>query len=165
MTRFPEPNEPLENSKIVQEKPEVAQELVDKEVAKGHMLRPFDHPPLEGMFFTPINLVEKASGKEGEYHLIHDLAFAYDGQSSVNACIPPELSKVKYHHIDEVIDMALKIGRSTHGIRADIRHAFMNLGLKYMGFTLNGKYNIDSSLPFGSASSCLIFEKVATLLE
>ena len=34
-----------------------------------------------------------------------------------------------------------------------------------MGFTLMGKFYINMCLPFGAASSCLIFEKVAMLLE
>ena len=63
----------------------------------------------------------------------------------------------------------LKIGRSAKGIRTDIHHAFRNLGfryqIKYMGFTLQGKYYINVCLPFRAASSCLIFERVATLLE
>ena len=172
MTKFPESNahDLPKNAKLVREKPEEAQKLVDVEIEKGHMLGPFDEPPMEGMSFSPINLVEKAGGKEGEYRLIHDLAFPYDGESSVNTCIPPENSKVCYHHIDEVIDMALEIGQSVKEICADIRHAFRNLGLrfdqiKYMGFTLKGKFYINVCLPFRAASSCLIFEKVAMLLE
>ena len=148
----------------------MVQALIDKEVQKGHMLGPFDEPPLEGMYYSPINLVEKAGGKEDEYRLIHDLASPYDGVSSVNACIPPENSKVCYHHIIEVIRRALRIGKNATGVHADVRHAFRNLPLRldqlrFMAFTLNGKIYINSSLPFGAASSCLIFERVATLLE
>ena len=172
MTKYPVSNEHdlPENSKTVHEKPLEAQKLVDAEIQKGHILGPFDEPPLLGMFFLSINIVEIAGRKPDKYRLIHNLAYPYDAQNSVNACIPQENSKVKYRHIDEVIDMALKIGISTRGIRADVSHAFHNLSLKfsqlkYMGFTLNGKYYINSSLLFGAASSCLIFKRVATLLE
>ena len=34
-----------------------------------------------------------------------------------------------------------------------------------LGFTFQGKYYINSSLPFGAASSCTIFEKVASALQ
>ena len=134
------------------------------------MLGLFEELPLEGMFFSPINLVEKAGGKPDEYHLIHNLAYPYDSQNSVNVCIPPKNLKVKYRHIDEVIDMALEIGKSVQGICTDVRHAFRNLSLRFdqlrfMGFTLNGKYFINSSLPFRVVLSCLIFKKVATLLK
>ena len=66
--------------------------------------------------------------------------------------------------------MALVLGKDMCASRVDILHAFMNLGIHpddiaVLGFTLNGKYYIYSSMPFGAASSCLIFEKVATLLE
>ena len=37
--------------------------------------------------------------------------------------------------------------------------------LHLLAFSLNGKIYINSSLPFGATSSCLIFEKVATALQ
>ena len=37
--------------------------------------------------------------------------------------------------------------------------------LRLLSFTLNGKYYINSTLPFGASSSCLIFEKVARILQ
>ena len=131
------------------------------------MLGPFDEPPIPGMIFSPINLVPKAGSKD-EYRLIHDLVFPYDGINGVNNHIPECNSKVKYRHFDEVIDIAMKLGIGTHGGRVDIH--FWNLPLRedqlfLMGFTLHGKIYINCTLPFGAASSCLIFEKVATLIQ
>ena len=56
------------------------------------------------------------------------------------------------------------------GGRIDIKQAFHNLpihsdDLHLLGFTLQGKHYINSSLPFGAASSCAIFEKVASALQ
>ena len=39
------------------------------------------------------------------------------------------------------------------------------LQLRQLGFTFNGKYYINSTLPFGASSSCLIFEKVACIFQ
>ena len=58
-------------------------------------------PPLPDMIFSPINLVEK--GITGKYRLIHDLSHPYNGETAVNDYIPPENTKVIYHHINEVI--------------------------------------------------------------
>ena len=167
MTRHPEPNQPCENSSKVKQRPDIAQQLVDEEVAKGHILGPFTEPPMENMFYSPINIVPKPNGK---HRLIHDLAYPYDGENSVNACIPEENSVVHYHYIDELIDLALSMGTSVQGVRVDIEAAFRNLGvsaedIRFLAFTLNGKIYINTSLPFGAASSCKIFEAVATLLE
>ena len=77
---------------------------------------------------------------------------------------------MKYQSIDDVIDMALEIGTSTIMSHVDIRSAFRNLPLSVLvifvlSFTLNGLIYINTSVPFGSASSCAIFEKVANILQ
>ena len=120
------------------------------------------------MVYSPLNIVPKA-GSPMEFQLIHDLAYPYTDQS-VNSCIPPSNASVQYHYIDEVMEMALKLGTATWGARIDIKHAFRNQpmhkdDLHLLGFTFMGKHYINSSLPFGAASSCLIFEWVASALQ
>ena len=51
---------------MVWELPQVVQDHVDQEVAKGHMLGPFNHPPLENMVYSPLNLIPKA-GSPGKW--------------------------------------------------------------------------------------------------
>ena len=52
----------------------------------------------------------------------------------------------------------------------DAKHAFRNLLLhisqiRVLAFTLDGMIYLNVTLPFGAASSCLIFKKVARLLQ
>ena len=66
--------------------------------------------------------------------------------------------------------MALAIGMCVKGARCDVEAAFRHQSLHFsqpflLGFTFRGKYYINSSLPFGAASSCQIFEKVACTLQ
>lgn len=164
----PYPRPPCENSDEANRKPDVVRELVQKEVKLGHMLGPFDEPPLPNMVYSPLHLVPKA-GDVKKHRLIHNLAFPYN-QESVNRCIPPEQSSVSYHYIDELIQLAMELGPNIWGCRVDFSHAFRNLpvileDLALLGFTLDGKFYLNSSVPFGSASSCQIFERVATVLE
>ena len=164
----PEPRAPCPNSSKAQADPDTVRELIQKELELGHMLGPFDDPPLPNMVFSPLHLVPKA-GDSNKSRLIHNLAFPYDHQS-VNKCIPPEEKSVTYHYIDELIQLALDLGPNIWGCRVDFSHAFRNLpillkDLALLGFTFEGKYYINSSVPFGSASSCLIFERVATVLQ
>ena len=66
--------------------------------------------------------------------------------------------------------MALDIGRKVTGTHVNVWSTFRNLPmlhhmLRYLGFTLNGKYYINTLLPFGATSSCLILKKVPSLIE
>ena len=136
--------------------------------AKRTHHRAIQDTPLPNMVYSPLNLVPKA-GNEGKFWLIHDLSYPYNNQS-VNACIPQENVLVKYQSVDDVIDMALEIGMPTVAFCFDIRSAFRNLPLSVLvifvlGFTFNGLIYINISMPFGAASSCAIFEKVANILQ
>ena len=75
-----------------------------------------------------------------------------------------------YHYIDELIEMVLTLGENIWGCRVDFSHTFYNQGicladLALLGFTLDGKYYLNSSVSFGAASSCQILERVATVLQ
>ena len=63
----PAPRAPCENSDDAQAKPEIVRELVAKEVLLGHMLGPFDEPPLPDMVYSPLHIVPKA-GSENKAH-------------------------------------------------------------------------------------------------
>ena len=124
--------------------------------------------PLPNMVYSLLNLVPKA-GSEGKFHLLHDLSYPFNDQS-INACIPPENASVKYQSIDDVIHMALEIGMSMVASHVDVRSAFRNLQQSLLfifviSFTLNGLIYINTSIPFGAASSCAIFKKVAHVLQ
>ena len=161
-TQYPQPRKPCCNLHEAEHNLEETLALINKELAMGHMLGPFEKQPFKNMVFSPINIVPKPGTKK--YRLIHDLAYPYNSES-VNSCIPEE----KYHHINEVINMALAIGMCTCGARCDIetdfRHQSMHRSqLFLLGFTFQGKFYINSSLPFGAVSSCAIFEKVVSAL-
>ena len=167
LTSLPPPREPCRNSRRVERNLLKTQELVDDEVRKGHILGPFDAPPLPNMVYSPLNIVPKPG--TDKWRLIHDLTFPRTAEA-VNRCIPEANAKVQYHTINDVIEMALEIGCEAHGARIDINAAFRNLPIRFkdlhlLGFTLNGKFYINSSLPFGASSSCQLFEKVACALE
>ena len=163
LTRLPKCRPPCKNPREALCKPEIVQELIEKEVHLGHMLGPF-----EEMVFSPVNIVPKA-GSNNKYRIIHDLKFPYNDES-VNSCIPEHNSTIQYHHIDDIIEMALAIGTCVKGARCDIEAAYHQQSMHFsqlflLGFTFKGKFYINSSLPFEAASSCQIFEKVASTLQ
>ena len=174
LTRQPPSCSPCKNLREARRKPHIAQAMIDEEVRKGHMAGPFKKPPFPDMVFSPVNLVPKAGAHPDapeikKYRLIHDLSHPYN-DNSVNACIPKEASSVHYTRIDDVIHKALQIGVSAVSCRIDIRAAFRNAPLNFksirvLGLSLNGKIYINICLPFGAATSCAIFEKIATALQ
>ena len=119
------------------------------------------------LVYSPLKLVDKA-GQKGQFRSI-DLSYPHNEQS-VNACIPPENPSVQYKYIDDAVSLAITIGKTTVAVRLDAKHAFRNLPLhvsqiRVLAFTLDGVIYLNVTLPFGAASSCLIFEKVASLLQ
>ena len=164
----PSPRPPPSNNKNVLEKPHIAQEMVDEEIHLGQMLGPYDSPPLPGLVCSPLNLVLKA-GDETKHRLIHNLVHPYD-ESSVNANILDSEAMVSYLKFDEVIKLALRHGPGAVAARVDYDAAFrlfpiIPQDLPLLGFTLNGKYYINSSMAFSSHSSCKIFEEFAVAMQ
>ena len=102
------------------QKMEVTSQLIDEEVKMGHMLGPFNEPPLEGMVYSPIHLVDKARDPT-KSRLIYNLVYPYNDQS-VNQCIPPSQSSVQYHYIDKLIDFAISLSKDIWGCRVDFSH-------------------------------------------
>ena len=168
LERCPDPHPKCANLTAVQTNEVAVQELLGKEVKKGHVLGPFQEPLFPDMVFSPLNIIPKA-GNPGQWRLIHDLSYPYNDQA-INQCILPCNSQVKYSSIDDVIQAAIDMGPGMWAARIDIAHAFHNLPMHpedapLLGFTVGGKYYVNSSLPFGAASSCAIFEKVVHALE
>ena len=159
LNRPPPSGIPCKNSSAVRNNLEAVRKLVNKEIQKGHMLIPFDETPCPNLVISPLHIVPKPLGSEDPWRFIHDLAHPYDHRS-VSSCIPDSHSSVKYHTLDELLEMALVIGNETWGARVDIKHAFRNQPIHFddlfaLGFKLDGKYFLNSSVPFGAASSCL----------
>ena len=99
--------------------------MIDDDMRKGHMARPFNKPPFKNMF-SPINLVEKA-GSPDQFRLIYDLSYPYNSES-INAYIPQEAASVQYVKLDAVIEMALWIGTEMVSC-INVHSAFSNVPL------------------------------------
>ena len=168
MDREPDPRPPCRNSREVERNPHIAEQLINEEIEKGHILGPFDHEPFPGqMVYSPINMVPKSNGK---MRFIHDLSYPWKGTQSVNSCIPESHCSVQYHYMDEVIEMGIALGKGIFAARVDVAFAFRNQPmhisqLRFLAFSLGNKVYINSSLPFGAGSSCFIWEKIAECLQ
>ena len=149
----------LDNSNIVRQK-------IKEEVDAGRVAGPFKEKPFPNLWVSPVGIVPKSEA--GKFRLIFDLS--HPPGRSVNDGIPPTNSSVKYTQFDDAVKMVHQLGQGAEMIKADIKSAFRLIPINPADFMLLGMqfdnlYYIDKALPFGSSSSCLIFEKFSTFLN
>ena len=146
--------------------PEVIDSKVTSEVALGRIAGPFDTPPIEPLWVSPVGVVQKKI--KGEYRMIQHMS--YPEGSSVNDGIPREHSTVHYATGDDAISLIKKCGRGSALAKTDIKSAYRIIpghpsDYQLLGFQWKGKWYVDCCLPMGCSSSCRIFEEFSSSLE
>ena len=102
--------------------------------------------------------------KDSTYRIILDLS-SPKGQA-VNDGIDQADYSVRYSSFDEAVDLVRFLGPGSTMAKIDIKHAFRLCPVRQQDYQLlgmcwNGKYYIDTRLPFGSRSSPFIFNSFA----
>ena len=152
------------NLKSARYHPREVTAAINKEVERGHTVGPFSVPPFSNFHTSPLGAVPK---KDGSYRLILDLS-SPEG-SSVNDGISHENFSVTYTSFDQATDMVFVSGRGSYMAKIDIKHAFRLCPVHpqdypLLGIRWQGKYYVDTRLPFGSRSSPFIFNRFADAL-
>ena len=145
---------------------------VMKEVKLKRYAGPFEEPPFDSYIQSPIGLVPKDNGKDTR--LIFHLSFPRNSKNSdvksVNECIPESECSVHYPDFQEAIKLCQEAGKFCFASKSDMKSAFRNLPLLVKNFCLllmkaknpqDGKtyWFVEKCLPFGSGSSCKIFQE------
>ena len=142
---------------------------VMNEVELGRYAGPFEEPPFETFVQLPIGLVPKDKGLKTR--LIFHLSYPKDGDS-VNAGIPHEACTVKYPDFDEAVKLCIQEGEGCYVGKSDMSSAFRHVPMaKDQWWLLVMKaehpiskkiyYFMDKCLPFGSSTSCAIFQAIS----
>ena len=147
------------NQKSALANPEVVDKKLKKELELGRLWGPLDVPPFSDFVICPLGIRPKKS--PGEFRVIHDLSFPYNG-NSVNDGIPREQATVQYSSVYDAIQAILFYGNGCYLAKTDIRSAFRIIPISpknyhLLGFKWRGKYFFDKCLPMGASSSCAIF--------
>ncbi len=155
------------NSLSVDQLPQETLALVDADRKLGRILGPFDSPPFVNLQVSPLAIVPKST--PGVFRLIHNLSAPYN-KLSINAGIPDSEASVTYASVLEVMDFLVAIGPEAYMCKVDVKSAFRTVPIHYsdfplMGFQLQGKFYINTSLAMGGRSSCRIFERFASALH
>ena len=144
-----------------------------KEVSLGRMVGLFLNKPWKKMIISLVGLVHKSGLAEplnspSAWRLIHDLSFPWG--ESVNSFISKENASLTYKSFDKALDIVRSFGRGCWLVKSDLSSAFKRIPMDFkslplLGIKLDGQYYYDQMLPFGSKSSCQIFEKFSSALE
>ena len=125
----------------------------------------------------------KAGGDSQQTRMIFHLSFDFKTFKSVNFYIPDEYCSVKYHDLVYAVRTSLHwltSSANVHGVifysKTDVRSAFRVLPLKKKNWcwlimkacdvsTDKWVYFVEKCVPFGSASSCALFQKFSDALK
>ena len=154
------------NHHSIYDLPDIAEELISKELKAGRIAGPFDEQPFDALHISPIKLQPK---KSGGFRLILNLSAPYDSDS-INYHITEENSKVSYASIQDAIRIIQSLGPKCFLAKSDIKSAFRLIPIHpddhpKLGFKYNGKFYYDRCLAQGCSSSCRIFERFSSALE
>lgn len=137
---------------------------INKEIERGHTSGPFVDPPFHVVHVSPLGAVAKP---DGSVRLILDLSSPRG--FSINEGIDKEEFSCTYSHFDSAVEIVRQLGRGCYMAKIDIKHAFRLCPVRpdqwpLICFRWEGKYYVDTRLPFGGRSSPYIFNSLADLL-
>ena len=140
-----------ENLSSTFQPPNAVESLLQDEIVAGRLAGPFDKPPIEDMWFSPLGLVPK----EDKFRLITHLS--YPRGDSVNDFIKDKLP-CPMTTFDLAAQLVVENGSNCLMSKIDVKGAFRLIPVrpsdrKYLGYKWRGKYYVDLCLPFGMKSS------------
>ncbi len=145
--------------------PDTVNDLIAKEVKAGFMIGPFDEPPFKVFRISPIGLAtRKFSGKK---RLIIDLSSPHNSTiPSINSLIPLDEFSLRYHDIEQAVELVKIAGRGAWLAKLDITSALKVMTIHPDSWHLFGilwerKYYFAVRLTFGCKSSPKIFNMLS----
>ena len=154
------------NLPSAQENTQVLLSKIENELLLGRVAGPFDTIPIYNIQISPLGVVPKKA--PGEFRIIHHLSYP-DG-NSINDGICKDLCSVSYQSIDHATKYLIKFGKGALMSNTDIENAYRIVPINpkdydLLGFSIDGKFYYDKSLPFGLSYSCRLFERFSTAIH
>ena len=148
----------LRNMRSATEHPDVIDEYLATEIAKGRVAGPFATPP----FLIP------KKGQPGKWRLILDLSSPT--QHSVNDGIPKDPFSLQYISVDDAIKILMALGPGALMAKFDVESPYRNVAMRpdehyLFGMRWRDLFFIDLALPFGLRSAPFIFNSIADMVE
>ena len=142
-------------------------EYVEGEFAARRFVGPYDPASCPNVHINRIGAVPKGH-TPGKWRIITDLSFP--AKRSVNDGIDPALCSLSYVSVDQVTEVAAKLGRGAILAKVDIESAYRLVPMEprdrpLMGIRWKEKIYCDCMLQFGLRSAPKLFTAVADALE
>ena len=145
--------------------PSILDNALVTECTLNRVLGPFDSPPLPNFRCSGLGLVPKQDGGwRTIYHLSAPLG------KSINDFINPDTYTLTYCSVDDAFAIVNLLGPGTLLSKIDLKNAFRLIPVRQadwnlLGICWQGKYYIDTCLPFGLRSAPYIFNRLATAIH
>ena len=159
---------PFTNHATARNHPHIVEDYINKHIASGAILGPFDANPLnEPIVVSPLQVAFSNSGKA---RVCNDLSY---GQCSVNSLIssnwdeyPGYRGDLELPRIDALVQAVLDRGPGCLIWKTDYSAYYKQLNsdpgdFPHLAFAFDKKVYFESRLPFGLRSSCLNAQRVS----
>ena len=140
---------------------------LQKGLHEGYLYGPFSKKP-KGLIISPFGAVQQTN----KIRPIINMSSPKDASKglSINETILPDMKKVKYIYLKDIVKLFYTMGSTAFGWTADCKDAYLKVPLhqsqhKYMGIHFFNLYFIIPTLMFGLASACNIYTKFADAIE
>jgi hypothetical protein len=95
---------------------------------------------------------------------------SFPENSSINDGIPDHLCTVQYQTVDDAIKLVKFYGKNCLMAETDIENSFKIIPIQpddheLLGFTIQGQYFCDKTLPMGLSYSCKLFEALSSTVH
>ena len=145
--------------------PSVLDHALASECSFNHVLGPFDSPPLPNLRCSGLGLIPQ---QDGSWRTIYHLS-APPGKS-INDFINPDTYELSYCSVDDAFAIVNLLGTGTLLSKIDLKNVFRLIPVRQADWNLlsifwQGKYYIDTCLPFGLRSAPCIFNRLATAIH
>ena len=138
---------------------------LEKEVAAGRVLGPFEHIPTPSFRSSGLGAIPK---KNGGWRMILHLSAPYG--RSVNDGIHKEQFPIHYATVDDAVDLISRFGKGAILAKVDLKAAFRMVPIHpddwdLLGMQWQGNFYMDTCLPFGLRSAPFLFNQFAEALH
>ena len=145
--------------------PDVICAELEKEVTAGRVLGPLEHIPMETFRSSGLGAIPKKGGK---WMMILHLSAPLG--NSVNDGIDKDQFPIQYSTVDKAISLVTSLGAGAVMAMVDLQAAFRMVPVStadwdHLGIQWQGKYYVDTCLPFGLRSAPFLFNQFAEALN
>jgi hypothetical protein len=153
------------NMPLTDEESEAITQHLAEESALARLAGPYDQPPWDHFWCSPLKTVPKKSSTK-KFRIVHHLSYPHG--NSVNSHTAEWDCYLS--HFDDAIEIVRQVGRGCFMSKVDIKAAYHCIPVRpadwsVLGMRWEQKYYFHKTLPFGLTTSCHLWERYSSAAE